>query len=188
MKKINILFWICTLLMVTGETFARTAHNSLIVYGSDFAFQVKEPKNWKGDIDNASKFGANIIFYQGKLASNSNSAIISIRVNSKVDENTADDLAYDMKQYKAQYKDIKFKDISVLHPSYRVFPKLFYRPELFYEYVTYLNPGEKIKKIISASMHIQKREATSDELMAYKNLIQSISFLTDNISVEQKKP
>ena len=42
-----------------------------------------------------------------------------------------------------EYPKIKFEDIKITHPSYKVFPKLFTVPDLFEEYVAYVNPGPK---------------------------------------------
>jgi hypothetical protein len=148
--------------------------DNLIVYGEGFIFGVKEPSHWKGDIDNAKGFYANIIFYPASEKPNAASAIICVRVYDKADEDTAKDLSADMKQYQVQYPGVKFKDISVSHPNYRCFPKLFYVPESFYEYVVYLNPGRGIPQILSVSMNKQKTEASAGELSAFQQVVQSL--------------
>lgn len=35
--------------------------DALLVYGEGFAFSVKEPHGWRGDIEAAQKYGANIV-------------------------------------------------------------------------------------------------------------------------------
>ena len=157
--------------------------DELIVYGDGFSFVVSEPANWTGDSSNAIKLNANIIFYTKQRSENP--AIIRVRVNSKLDENTNEDLNYDMEQYKTKYPEINFKNISVTHPRYSVYPKLFYIPNDFYEYVTYINPGPDFNKMFSVSMNIQKREATEDEFNAYKKVIESLLFITEDVNIEK---
>jgi len=160
---------------------AENAKDSLIVYGNDFAFIVKEPAGWHGDIDNAERFNCNVIFYaQSPMRV---TLIIRIRVNTKSDEDLEEDLAYDMQGYRKQYPKVTFADIKVSHPTYDVFPKLFYIPEDFYEYVTYINPGIGTSKMLSVSMNLQEREATKEELSAYLQIIESLLFLTEDVRI-----
>jgi hypothetical protein len=154
--------------------------SGLVVYGEAFSFMVSEPVNWIGDTDNAVKMQANIIFYKNQPASRA--AVIRVRVNDKVDENTMEDLSYDMQQYQANYPDLRFSDISVAHHRYRVFPKLFFIPNVFYEYVAYVNPGADVDKMFSVSMNVKNREATTDELNAYKRVIDSLLFISQDIN------
>ena len=126
--------------------------DSLLVYGEGFLFSVKEPPGWVGDTENAGKYGANVIFYPAAQKGKKGGIMIRVLIADKVDENTADDLAHDMTGYKRNFPKIKFEEITVTHPSYRVFPKIFTVPGRFYEYVAYLNPGPKRKLMFSASM------------------------------------
>lgn len=95
----------------------------------------------------------------------------------KVDDNTQEDLSHDMNGYKDQYGGIQFEDISVTHPSYRTFPKLFTVPGQFYEYVAYVNPGPGKKQMFSVSMNKQKTEATPHELNTFQEIIASLRLL-----------
>ena len=152
--------------------------DNLIVYGEGFGFTVKEPSGWIGDTQRAGQFQANVIFYpRGANLESSNTPIIRVLVARKVDEDTATDLAHDMKGYQAQYKDVKFKDIKVAHPTYRPFAKLFYAPGRFFEYVTYLNPGVGKPQLLSVSMNKQQSEATESEFSAYTRVIASLQLL-----------
>jgi len=158
--------------------------DGLIVYGDNFSFTVIEPTNWIGDTSNAAKMHANIIFYEKQPSENA--AIIRVRVNSKVDENTKEDLLHDMRQYRAKYPKVVFEDVPVTHPQYSIFPKLFYIPDDFYEYVAYINPGADVDKMFSVSMSIQKRRATKDDFGAYKKVIESLLFLTENVNIREQ--
>jgi len=151
--------------------------DALLVYGDGFVFSVKEPQGLIGDINEAKRYSANIIFYpKGKL-NDTSQTLIRVLIVDKVDENTQKDLAYDMSTYRSKYPEIKFKDISVAHPSYRTFPKLFYIPGQFYEYVTYVNPSPGKKLMFSVSMNKQKTEATPSEFSAYKKVVKSLLLL-----------
>lgn len=148
--------------------------DSLVVYGDGFMFSAKEPQGWKGDTKNANKYGANIIFYPASQRFESATTVIRILVTAKTDENIKEDLAADMSQYRKQYAGIRFADLTIIHPTYVTFPKLFTVPGDFYEYVTYINPGPKSKLMFSVSMNKQKVEASADDLAKYQEIISSL--------------
>lgn len=103
--------------------------------------------------------------------------MIRIRVDDKVDEDTNADLEADMRDYRARYRGVRFKDLLVTNPNYQCFAKVFYVPGEFYEYVTYMNPGAKKPVLLSVSMNTEKSEATPEELEAYKSVVQSLTLL-----------
>ena len=176
----SLLFVIIASFVVAED---KPALDNLIVYGEGFAFRVKEPQGWVGDIQNSHKFGANIIFYRKSETIKNAKAIIRILVAKKVDENTKADLEYDMEAYKSKYSNIRFKDIDVSHPIYKTYPKLFFVPDIFFEYVVYINPGEGVPQLYSVSMNKQKKEATDEELGIFKNIISSIVILSADLKV-----
>jgi hypothetical protein len=181
MKRIFIgllsMLLLPTFLWAEVETRTEKKLDSLLVYGQGFMFSVKEPSGWVGDIENAKKYSANIIFYPTSQKYETAQTIIRVLIVNKVDESTQDDLSHDMKGYRAQYPDIKFKEIIIAHPTYRVFPKLFTVPGEFYEYVAYINPGPQKKVMFSVSMNKQKVEATLSELDVYQKIIASLKLL-----------
>jgi len=155
----------------------RSKPAGMIVHGEDWAFVVREPEGWRGDCEDAAKLHANVAFYRSTESFGTMSSVIRIRVNTKVDEDTAKDLAHDMQGYRAEYPKLKFEDLEVSHMDYRLFPKLFYVPDSFYEYVVYMNPGNKFKYTLSISMNIQKRPATKQELMVFKEIVSTLIFM-----------
>jgi len=152
--------------------------NSLIVYGDGFAFGVKEPDGWHADTDAlASKYHVNVVF--SPIAGSGNDDVtIRVRVNSKVDENTIEDLQYDMDQYKRDHPNVQFQDLNVAHAEYKTFPKLMSVPGRFYEYVAYLNPGPGRPFIFSVAMSTRKEPATGEELKAYEAVLKSVVWLS----------
>jgi len=170
MKKLFAL----GLLAISALLFADEKLDRLLVYGDGFVFGVKEPQGWKADINNAAKLGANVLFYRANESFSNYGLLIYIRVNKKVDEDVEEDLKYDMKQYQSQYPQVQFGDIAVSHESFALYPKLFYEPNKFYEYVTYINPGKGKPLMLSVTMNAQKKEANADELKAYKEVIASL--------------
>ena len=103
-------------------------------------------------------------------------APIFVKILGKADEDTAGDLAADMKGYRSRYPKVEFADIDVPHPSYRVFPKLFFIPGKFYEYVAYLNPGQGQPLIFSVWMSAEQ-PATAEELSALRFVVKSLVLL-----------
>jgi hypothetical protein len=160
---------------------AESTRDALIVYGEHFSFAVSEPHGWNGDIEHAERFGANIVFHRSSETIDNASAFIRVRIDTKVDENTAADLKEDMSGYRKQYPKVEFQKVSVFHPKYPVFTKIFVVPDSFYEYVVYLNPGRKVPYLFSVSMNKHTNRATPDELAAFQQVVASISFLTTEV-------
>lgn len=92
-----------------------------------------------------------------------------------------------MEAYKSKYWNIKFKDIDVSHPTYQIFPKLFFVPDTFFEYVVYINPGKGIPQPYSVSMNKQKKEATNEELEVFKSIIRSIVMILKDLKIINTK-
>ena len=107
-------------------------------------------------------------------------------MSKKANENTQADLEYDMEDYKKEYANIKFKDIAVSHPLYKTYPKLFFVPDTFYEYVVYINPGSGIPQIYSAAMNKQGTEATEEELAVFKSIVESIRILSTDLKIRYR--
>ena len=152
--------------------------SALVVYGNGFVFSVEEPAAWKGDTQSAARWQANIVFYKrGELPSDPGAALIRIGVFDKKDEDTRKDMEADMNEYRTMYPKVAFKDIEGIKSRYKAWPKLFYMPKTFYEYITYLNPGPEHRRLISISMNKETAPATADELHAYQSVIQSFVLL-----------
>lgn len=158
----------------------------LLVYGQGFAFSVKEPHGWKGDIEAAKKYEANIVFLPEAAESRSADVTIRLRVNPKVDENTAADLEADRSAYRQEYQKVQFGELRIRHPQYRTFSELFFQPGTFYEYVAYLNPGPKYKVTLSVAMSKARLAATESELEAYKAVLGSVRVISDSLHVIEK--
>jgi hypothetical protein len=155
--------------------------NNLIVYGKGFAFGVKEPDGWQGDTDKvASRYQVNVVFLPPS-ESQHNDVTIRVRVNEKEDENTIEDLNYDMNQYKRDFPMAQFADLNITHSEYKTFARTVFVPGKFYEYVAYLNPGPGKKFIFSVAMSKKNEPATEAEMMAYKSVLGSVVWLTSSV-------
>jgi hypothetical protein len=151
----------------------------LIVYGDGFAFAVKEPDHWSTDTGNiARKYLVNIVFFPAQAAGESKDVNIRVRVNKKVDENTIEDLNYDMAQYKKEFAKAEFRDLSVSHPEYKTFAKVVSVPDQFYEYVAYINPGPISKYTFSVAMSKNSKPGTPEEIKAFESALKSLVWLS----------
>jgi hypothetical protein len=171
--------WACLLVgcWLTQSTSAQHKLDQLMVYGDGFAFSVKEPAGWKGDTKKAEAFGANVVLHEIAQPSGSVTGLIRIRIDSKEDENTQADMDADMRNYRAQYSKVQFKDVYIENSEYRCLAKIFYIPGEFYEYVAYVNPGPKKRFLFSVAMNTEKSEASANELEAYKSTVRSLTLL-----------
>ena len=181
MKTIATIGFAVIVLTTCMFAMATPTRDALIVYGEHFSFTVSQPQGWTGDTTHAERFGANIVFHRSSETADNARALIRVRIDTKVDENTAADLKDDMAGYRKQYPDVEFQKVSVSHPTYPVFSKIFVVSGSFYEYVVYLNPGSKVPYLFSVSMNKQTNRATSDELAAFQQVVASIYFLTTEV-------
>ena len=154
--------------------------DTIMVFGDGFMFSMKEPAGWQCVCDErASKYEVNAVVFPGAAASRAHHVMIRIRVNEKSDENTTLDLQADMQQYRKKYPKVEFIALNVAHPKYRTYPKLFAFPNEFYEYVAYVNPGPHTPFVLAVSMSKEKTPATSEELAAYKKVVQTLNVFTE---------
>ncbi|HWZ96782.1 MAG TPA: hypothetical protein VN025_03405 [Candidatus Dormibacteraeota bacterium] len=151
--------------------------DQLLVHGDGFLFSLKEPEGWSGDTENAEKFSANVVLHENGKPKNDYAGLIRISLNEKTDENIAEDMAADMREYSGRYPKVQFKDLAINHPGYKSLAKVFYESGEFYEYVAYVNPGPKSKFLFSISMNTGKTEASEKELAAFKSALQSLTLL-----------
>jgi len=149
--------------------------DQLLVHGDGFVFSVKEPVGWNGDTTNAEKFNANVVLHEAGMPENSYTGLIRVLLSEKTDENIAEDIAADTRQYRERYPKMQFKDFAINHPGYKSLAKVFYESGKFYEYVAYVNPGPKSKFLFSVSMNTGKTEAGEKELVAFRFTLRSLT-------------
>ena len=178
-SKIQIVKLVLIILIFSFlPALAKESSETLTIYGEGFALTVKEPAGWRAETQNIKQFGANVMFYQESFKYENANAIIRVLIVPKTDENTSLDLSYDMDQYRSRYPSIQFQDIKLGHQTYSSHSKLFLIQNGFFEYVTYLNPGKGIPRIISIAMKVQKRVADKEELEAYQIILNSLILVT----------
>ena len=176
MKKSRLL--LIPILVLIGVTVqAADKPGSVTVQGDGFTISAMEPQGWKGDSVNAGLAHVNLFYYRTSENIQNAKTPIKVLVSKKTDENTAEDLKYDMESYRKQYPDVKFKDMPLKHPTYRTYAMLFYVKNGFHEYVTYLNPGKSFPYIISVSMTVQKKTASREDMRTYAAIVGSVKAL-----------
>jgi hypothetical protein len=155
---------------------SKSPMDSILVYGQDFVFSLKEPQGWRCTCGpEAAEYGVNAILFPSAVESRARHVQIRVRVNDKVNENTAEDLNVDMREYKKEYPKVEFADLDIAHPEYRTHGKVFQIPNDFYEYVAYVNPGPGVSYNFSVAMSKEKVPATTDELAAYTKVLKSLN-------------
>jgi hypothetical protein len=161
--------------------------NGLIVYGDGFFFTVKEPDGWNSDIDKVARYYySNIIFIPENKLSRSAHVNIRIRVNHKETADPSEDMQTDMDGYKKQNPKVKFSDLAVTHPKYKICAKLFYIENDSYEYVVYVDPGPGVKMNFSVSMSKDSMPATPDEMKAFQNILESLFWITGDVHYQHQ--
>ena len=148
--------------------------DTLLLNGNDWVFSVKEPSGWIGTTEGAEKLPSNVYFYPDPPNDMEARPLIYIQLTDKLEENMGKVIKEDMRIFKKNHKNTKFKEIAVNHENYNTAAKVFTVYGEFYEYVTFLNPGKEIKYQMAIIMRVYKREANDKELGAYKAVIASI--------------
>lgn len=170
----------CSSLCYAQQTKTDTTIDNHLVFGEGFSFSLKAPKGWIGDIENAANYNANIILYTSKNELLNGGAIIQAQAFSKNDENTNEDLAYDISSYKNEYPALKEQNLVAKHKTYKTYSKLIFVDNNFFQYITYINPGIEFHKGVSIAMNIAKVPATEEELAAYKQIVNSMIMIIGN--------
>jgi len=148
--------------------------DNIIIYGDSFLFSIHKPAGWNGNVDNAKNYNANIVFYKNKEDIKTGGTLIQILTYKKTDEEVNKDLEQDISLNKEKNHDLKQQNVEVNHKDYACFSKLIYVDKVFYQYIAYINPGNKFKNAFSVTMNISKRSATKEELAAYKEIISTL--------------
>ncbi len=84
----------------------------------------------------------------------------------------------DFNGMRQQYPELQSKELEVRHPGYATFPRLFFKPGSFFEYVAYLNPGPQFPFCLAVAMSKGKSAASPDELTAFESVLKSITVLS----------
>lgn len=167
----------------SGSPNPKEPMDSILVFGDGFLFSLQEPEGWRCVCDEAAtEYQANAVVFPSSAQSRARHVAIRIRVNQKTDENTAEDLNSDMREYKRKYPTVQFAALDVAHPEYRTHAKLFLFPKDFYDYVAYVNPGPDSWFTLSIAMSKEKVPATQGELAAYAKVLKSLRAFTTKSS------
>lgn len=150
--------------------------DNIIIYGDSFIFSIHEPVGWNGNVENAKNYNANIIFYKSKEdLKKSGGTLIQIITYKKIDEEVNKDLELDISTIKEKNHDLIQQNLEVSNKNnFPCFSKLVYVENIFYQYIAYINPGNKFHNSFSVSMNIPKRPATTEELSAFREIISTL--------------
>ncbi len=157
---------------------AEPPSSALLISGEGFSFMVQEPQGWTGDTDRARQYGVSVVFFPALPASKAAEVTIRVRVDEKKHENLVEDLTADLKGLRQRDPETQSRDLEVKHPGYATFPKLFYKPGSFFEYVAYLNPGPQYPFSLEVAMSKAKSAASPGELAAFESVLKSITVLS----------
>jgi hypothetical protein len=187
LKQFALLSLIFGALMLPAGSMAEERKNGpLVVYGDTFMFVMQEPEGWTADMENAAKLSAGVVLVREGETFEKHGVLIAIRVAKKVDENTRDDLAHDMREFRNLYPDALFKDLKAPHPIYASHAKLFAIPKSRYDYVTFLNPGAGSPLLFSVTMYTGKKEAGDKDLKVYRDVVRSLELIPQNAAASPR--
>lgn len=140
----------------------------------EFSFSFEKPNEWVLDSINTAQYLAHSAIYKSKKDYDNGGSLIQIFAFKKQDENTIEDLNYDINSYKEKYVNLKQKDLNINHTSYAIFSKEVYVNSEFHQYIVYLNPGKEFKFGVSVALNINNTELSNEDLEIFKNIVKSV--------------
>ena len=124
---------------------------------------------------NITQYLVHSAIFKSKNDYKNGAPLIQILVFKKQDENTIEDLNFDVNSYFEKYENFKQKDLIIHHSLCDTFCKEVYVKDSFYQYIVYLNPEKEFE--ISATLNTSKTELGNEDLEIFKDLVKSISVL-----------
>ena len=150
----------------------------LLVSGQGVNLSVRELAGWTGDTGTlARSFNVNLLLTPEGEELKHPVVSIRLRVNGKTDEQIEKDLEVDVAGYLKEDPGLVVAPLDVAHPTYRTVGSSVIGRGMFSEYVLYLNPGKELKIILSLALSIRGREATAEEMNAFREVVQSLQVL-----------
>ncbi len=171
--KLTAILIFLSLININGQTRKISVTSSC----DGFSFKFNQPGNWVLDSENSAQFLAHSAIYKSKINYDNGGPLIQIFAFKKQDENTIEDLNFDINSYIEKYSNLKQKNLSINHHIYKVFSKEVYVEEEFHQYIVYLNPGKGFEYGVSVTLNINKTELLNEDLEIFKNLVRSIEIL-----------
>ncbi len=141
-----------------------------------YSFSFEQPQNWVLDTLNASDYLAQAAIFKSKADYKNGGLIIQILAYKKQDEDTQEDLNYDVNAYKEEYKNLKEKEFIINHAYYPTYAREVYVEGSFYQYIVYINPGRQYEFGLSVALNINNREIDQKDLEIFKEIVKSIQF------------
>jgi hypothetical protein len=173
----NFLF--CLLFLFTSTiTSAQQTKERVVIENDEYQYSLLAPKDWDSDMENAADIMCDVAFFPDTFslesAVESGEPIIQVTAFEKQDENTVEDLNFDLEQYKKEYAGVKFAAITIKHPSYKTYSKLASVEGVFYQYLTYINAGTNFANAISVAMNTAEHPATEAQIKAFEAVVASL--------------
>ena len=182
MNKYLITLFITTLIFQNA-----IAGQKITILGREFSFMITEPTGWQCECegDKAATIGANLAMWKKNETMETAQPLIYARVNSR-GKSPADDMSADMEGALKHNSKLKFKDFKVDYSKGESSAKIFKIGKEATEYVVFIYPEKSEKNGVSITMHVDNREATAAEIKTFKEVVASITWMSDEVKL--KKP
>ena len=169
-QKFAIIFLFFCITSLIGQNQKFRVTNSC----DGFSYNFDKPNNWVLDSLNSAEYLAHSAIYKNKNDYENGGPLIQVFAFKKQDENTIEDLKFDVLSYERKYSNLKQKELNIKHSTYGTFCKEVYVEESFYQYIVYLNPGEEFEFGISVALNINETELDNTDFEIFKNLVESV--------------
>lgn len=148
---------------------------TIIVHTERLTYSVNQMSGWKADTGKTPDYAASIVFRAPpSIIASKASPTIALYAFNKQDENTQEDLLFDIKKYREHHKSVVENVFNAKNSRYTSYSSSVILDGAEHVYLVYINPGNMYKCGISIVMNTRDRIATESELASYLKIIESI--------------
>ena len=170
--------------------YGQEGYNTGIVYGDNHAYSLTAPEGWILDNKSGVNQGLYAVFYKTGESWKNAETVMYTNTASLEDpiHNTLNKLIkYDMKNFKIEYPDIKYRNADNIKINDHVVAKVKYisgKSYGNYEAIAYIDAEKTGIMIILTS---RTNEGFEKSLSAFESLVKSYFFIADKVIIENLK-
>ncbi len=173
MRSILLFFFV----LFTSSIYSQISEDLYIkpgyetVFGKNYIYQLKTPSGYQPKIQTVSLYEGHIK-YTPKV---STYKPFEFYIIDKFSTETADAVGYISNYYKMKYDKLSVFNINVKNFPYECVAKMYSVDQQFYDYIFYINCGERFKYWIIANLHSEKRPLNQNEIDVFYNTMLSLN-------------
>lgn len=163
------LFIFTVLLFITSKCYLQVQEDIYlkpgyqIIYEKNYMYQIKAPSDYNASVQTHSIYDGHVKF----LPISSSRNPFEFYILDKTSSGPEQALKYITDNYKMKDANVIVKNIEVKNLAFTCTAKMYSVDNKFYDYLFYLNCGDKFNYWVVASAHSEKKPLSSSDLEAF---------------------